>query len=369
MINIEKMKKSVAGLLFFSIASVPAVQACTGSKIQARDGSVVFARTMEFGAEIDSDVVVIPRHYELKATSPYEGKNLVWKSKYAAMGMNAKSLPLIIEGVNEKGLRVGTFYFPGFAGYQQVTPEQAANSVSSVDVGVWLLSNFASIAEAKAGLQSIKVSNAIFKPWGFSLPLHYVISEPDGKSLIVEYMDGKMNLYDDELGVLTNAPEFAWHLTNLRNYVNLKPEDVSENSIPNLPLKDLGLGSGMLGLPGDFTSPSRFVRAALFTATMPPSENGHEAVLELFHLLNNFDVPKGVVVEKMKGETYYDHTQWTSAIDLKKKQLFVHTYEDRNLKMIDLSKFDLNAKTIKVIKLKSATAISDVSSSVVDFTS
>jgi choloylglycine hydrolase len=355
-------------ILLFSFFITLPVLACTGTKIEAQDGTVLFGRTLEFGAPMQSSIILIPRDFQLIANSAFEGKNLTWKSKYAVLGMNAESLPAIVEGVNEKGLRVGLFYFPGYSGYQKVTEDEAQNSLSSYDVGTWILTNFSTIDEAKEAIQKIKVSDAPYKPWGFVLPIHYVISDTNGNSLILEYVNGTLKMYDDTVGVLTNAPEFDWHRTNLNTYANLSPIEIVNSAIPKLNMKSVGLGSGMFGLPGDFTSPSRFVRMAIFTATSLPAADNKEALNTIFHLLNLFDVPKGSSIEEYKGTKYFDHTQWTSVIDLKKQLLYFTTYTSRDIKVIDMSKFDLNAKDIKVIDMGSNTSIEDVSAASKPFT-
>lgn len=358
--NTFKLKYGAISVLLFSLAAQPTL-ACTGTKVEAQDGTVLFGRTLEFGAETQSNVILIPRNYQLTANASSLSNNLSWKTKYAVLGLNAQSLPVIVEGVNEKGLRVGDFYFPGFAGYQKVTPEEAQNSISSYDVGAWLLTNFATIDEVKAALPTIKVSDAQFKAWGYTLPLHYTVSEPNGNSLIIEYEDGKLNFYDDTVGVLTNSPDFKWQKINLNNYVNLTAAEAETGAIPQLNLKELGLGSGMLGLPGDSTPPSRFVRMSFYTATMLPIADSKQAVNEIFHLLNNFDIPMGSSIEKQNGTPFYDHTQWTSAIDLKKHILYFNTYNNRDIKMVDMAKFDLDAKEIKIIDLSGSTHIEDLS--------
>ncbi|MBL7480610.1 linear amide C-N hydrolase [Legionella bononiensis] len=356
----QKLLYGTLGLMLGYCTVQPAL-ACTGTKVEAQDGTVLFGRTLEFGAEMHSNVILIPRNYQLVANASTEQNNLTWKSKYAVLGMNAESLPSIVEGVNEKGLRVGLFYFPGYAGFQTVAPNEVQNSLSSYDVGTWILTNFSSIDEVKAAIQTVKVSNAPFKNWGFVLPLHYIVSDTAGNSLIMEYVGGTLKMYDDTTGVFTNAPEYNWQKTNLNTYANLTPTEVVASEVPKLNLKSFGLGSGMLGLPGDFTSPSRYVRMSLFTATMLPVPDSQLAVSGIFHLLNLFDVPKGSSVEQYKGSNFYDYTQWTSVIDVKKRLLYFTTYNSRNIKMVDMSEFDLDAKDIKVIDVSGDTTIDDVS--------
>ena len=145
---------------------------------------------------------------------------LKWKAKYASVGANGVGLPILIDGVNEAGLAAGLFYFPTTAGYPAYTPADAAKTIAPWQLGSWLLDNFASVDEVKANIGSILVAETVLKQWGFSPPVHAVVRDASGKSLVIEYVGGKLNLYDDALGVITNSPAFDWHMTNLRNYVN-----------------------------------------------------------------------------------------------------------------------------------------------------
>jgi choloylglycine hydrolase len=125
--------------------------------------------------------------------------------------------------------------------------------------------------------------------------------------------------------VITKSPTFDWHMTNLRNYVNFSMTNVPPIKLGTVVLKPFGQGTGMLGMPGDFTPPSRFVRAVAFSQSVLPSKTGHDAIIEAFHILNQFDIPKGSAREHEKdehGNVVADYTLWTSAIDLKAKQYF-----------------------------------------------
>ena len=136
---------------------------------------------------------------------------------------------------------------------------------------------------------------------------------------------------DDPLGVITNSPAFDWHMTNLRNYVNFSMTNVPSVQLGPVKLEPFGQGSGMLGLPGDFTPPSRFVRAVAFSQSVFPSKTGDDAVLEAFHILNQFDIPKGAAREHEKdehGNILADYTAWTAASDLKAKQYYFRTYDN-----------------------------------------
>ena len=334
-----------AGALLLSSAA----DACTGIRLTAADGTVVHARTLEFAVDIHSDVLVSPRGYARMGVTPDGKDGLTWKAKYASVGANGVGLPVIIDGLNEAGLAAGLFYFPTTAGYQPYAPADAARTIAPWQLGSWILDNFASVDEVKANIGSIVVAATVLKQWGFSPPVHAIVHDASGKSITIEYVGGKLNVYDNPLGVITNSPGFDWHMTNLRNYVNFSLDNHPPIQLGSVKLEPFGQGSGMLGLPGDFTPPSRFVRAVAFSQSVLQPKTGDEAVLTAFHVLNNFDIPKGSAREAEKdehGNILADSTLWTAASDLRAKRYYFRTYEDSRIRMVDLTKMDLNAKDI-----------------------
>jgi choloylglycine hydrolase len=345
----RKITAVISAAGFFLASAVECAQACTGIRLIAADGSVIHARTLEFAIDIHSDVIVVPRGYERVGTAPDDKDGLKWKTKYASVGANALGLPIIIDGLNEAELAVGLFYFPTTAGYMPYGPGDAGKSIAPWQLGSWLLDNFASVDEVKANIGAIVVPATVLKQWGFSPPIHAIVHDASGKSIVIEYVGGKLNVYDDPLGVLTNSPGFDWHMTNLRNYVNFSLNNVPPVQLGPVKLEPFGQGSGMLGLPGDFTPPSRFVRAVAFSQSVLRPRTGDDAVLEAFHILNNFDIPKGAAREAEKdshGNILADYTIWTSASDLKAKRFYFRTYQDSQIRMIDLAKMNLDAKKV-----------------------
>lgn len=333
------------------------VEACTGIRVTATDGTVVFARTLEFGLDLDSDVIVVPRGYARVSVTPDGKEGMKWKGKYASAGANGAGLPFIFDGLNEKGLAVGTFYFPTSAGYMPYQPSEASKTVAPWELGSWLLENFASVAEVRDNIGKIVVPAVVFKAWGFVPPVHHVVNDASGKSIVIEYVDGKLNVHDNPLGVMTNSPTFDWMMTNLRNYVNFSFQNAAPVQLDGVKLESFGQGSGMVGLPGDFTPPSRFVRAVAFSqgTGVFPVETGDAAVLRAFKILNNFDIPKGSVREREKdshGNIVADYTLWTSANDLKARRFYIRTYANSQIRSLDLLKHDLNAKDIAHYSIK-----------------
>ncbi len=341
-----------------------ALFACTGIMLKAKDKNVVHGRTLEFAINVETSVAVIPRSYEFKGTSP-TGSGLNYTSKYGAVGVMAFDNPALLDGINEKGLSVGTFYFPGFAGYSRATADNQKISLSPADFPNWLLTQFATIDEIKAAINSVIIVPTVLKGWGDeSPPFHYIVYERDGKSLVIEPVNGKLTYFDNPLGVLTNSPGFEWHMIHLRNHINLTTFEAKPITFNGVTLSSLGMGSGMVGLPGDFTPPSRFVRAAVFAITAIQSETGEQAISQAFHILNQFDIPVGVIREETNGVTYTDFTLLTAVRDPNQLKFYFKTFDDPTVKVVDLKTFDLNATTIKTTSMSGKAQAVDVSASI-----
>ncbi len=331
----------VLAVAFIAAAAAPnGTWACTGITLKAEDGSTVFARTMELGgALVEWGLVVVPRGTSYVGSTPWGGPGLKWTAKYAFTGANTFGLPHVADGVNEAGLATGAFMFAHYAEYQKVTERDAAKTLASFELATWLLSNFATVAEVKEGLSKIKVAAVPFEApgWGGGAPFHWLVVDESGAAVVIEYVGGELNIHDNPVGVITNAPAFDWHLTNLKSYVNLSPQDVPPLELAGLAVPQFGHGSGMHGLPGDFTPPSRFVRAAFLKSSVVPVEQATDAVVQAFHILNQFDIPLGAVRGVgPAGQPIYEQTDWTSAADLSSRRYYIHTVDTRRIHVIDL---------------------------------
>jgi choloylglycine hydrolase len=337
---------------------------CTGFMLTAKDKSFVHGRTLEFGIPVDTSIAIIPRNYEFHATTS-KGAGLTYLSKYGVIGAVAFDNPSILDGMNEKGLSIGTFYFPGFAKYSELTKETEQKSLSPTDFPNWIITQFETVDEIKAAIQNIQIVPTVIKGWGDETPpFHYVVYDKNGKSIVIEPVDGKLIIHDNPFGVLTNSPNFDWHVTNLRNYINLSTFNAKPLEIHGVELKSFGQGSGMVGMPGDFTPPSRFVRAVIYSAMAIPLETSAESVYQAFHILNQFDIPIGAIREESNGKIFTDSTLLTCVRDPKNLKYYFKSYEDQTIKVVDLSKFDLNAKAIRYGKISGNGSAIDITSTI-----
>jgi choloylglycine hydrolase len=334
--------------------------ACTGIRIKPRDGSVICARTLEFGIDLKSNIIIIPRHKEFVGTAPGDKPGLKWTTKYGSVGTNAFGLPMIADGLNEKGLGVGIFYFPGYAKYQTVADSERSQALAPQELPAFLLGTCSTVKAAVEAAKRLKVGEAVFKEFGFVPPVHYVLHDASGECVVLEYVDGQLKIHDNPLGIVTNSPTFDWHVTNLRNYVNMSVLNVPQVELSGLKLSAFGQGSGLLGLPGDFTPPSRFIRAACFSQSALPVSTAHDGVLQAFHILNQFDIPKGSARDSEHGKEVSDYTLWTSVSDLTNLRYHFRTFQDSRIRMVDLKKANLDAKDVMTIPMAGEEVIVDV---------
>jgi choloylglycine hydrolase len=247
--------------------------------------------------------------------------------------------------MNEHGLYVGMYYFPDFASFEPYQKECAAQSMSVGDLMNWILSSFTTVEEVRSNLEEVRVVYVNDESFGGApLPFHWKVADPSGASIIIEITDqGRVRVFDALLGVITNSPSYDWHLTNLRNYLGLRPGPEMSVKIEDRNFTPLGAGSGLRGLPGDYTPPSRFVRAVALTASVKPLESSEEAVFEAFRILDNFNIPIGSSMESEKiPEGVLSATQITTANDLTGRKIYFHTMADRQVRMLDLSKINFS---------------------------
>ncbi|MBY0109850.1 MAG: choloylglycine hydrolase family protein [Candidatus Babeliaceae bacterium] len=333
---------------------------CTGIRLIAENGATVYGRTLEFGRAIESQIIIIPRNYAFSGTAlSGNPEGAQWKSRYAVVGANALGVIGVIDGVNEAGLAGGLFYFPGYAEFQEVSYHHGKNSIASWEMMTWILTNFSTVAEVRASLPTININKAILAQWGTQVPVHAIVHDSAGNSMVIEYVQGQLIMHDNILGVITNSPAFDWHETNLRNYVHLTAYNSESIDLGKLQVTPFGQGSGMLGLPGDFTAPSRFVRAAFLSQYAIKPKNEVEARILLFHILDLFDIPLGTVREKTENGFVYESTQWTAGADLTHKKYFWHTYKNRNLHMVNLTTCDLESPKPLLIPMDTIEIVKD----------
>lgn len=348
------MKLSQPLLALLAAVCFADVSACTGVTVKTSDGTVISTRTLEFAMQLDSNGIYLPRGFKTDIVFEDGKKGASWQQKYAVLGINALGFNMIMEGFNEKGLNVGAFYLPGFAVYDKLTDANASKAIAATFFPTWIAGNFATVAEVKEALKDIVVVDNIAKGQPGTFPLHFRITDASGEQIIVQYVKGGLKIYDNPLGVVTNDPEFSWHLMNLRNYVNLSATNVPDLKIDGQKFAPLGQGAGMHGLPGDYSPPSRYIRSVAIQSSALPVKTADEGVNLSWHIINNTDIPLGTTRDiDPNGKPYLNYTQWTNVSDLKNLKLYFKTYNNQDVRMIDMKKINLDSKDVKIFKMDS----------------
>ena len=327
---------------------------CTDFLIN-QNGNVMNGRSMEFAEDMHSQLMIKARGEKNASTAPGNKPGMTWTNRYGYVALNAFQMDIVTDGLNEEGLSIGDLWLPG-SRYQDVSNSPTNQILLLNDFPAWILGNFKNVDEVKVGVQSVKVWGAVEAQIGIMPPLHFSIHDANGKSLVIEFIDGQMEVKDNPVHVLTNAPNFDWHLDNLSNYVSLTNQDP-----PTIFRGQAVNGSGLLGIPGNWTPPARFVRAVMMTRFAKPAKDAAEAMNLAWHILNVVDIPHGIMQSKVKGKVVSDYTQWAVVKDLKNKVLYYRTYENLNIRSFDLKKVDWAKLTqMKKIPIQSAHSISEV---------
>lgn len=337
----------VAALAMLPVARTTA---CTGITLRTLGGDMVVARTIEWGgSDLKSRYVVVPRGYKQRSYVPGGTKDgMEMTARYGYVGLAVEQEEFVAEGLNEEGLSAGLFYFPDYGGYEEYKAGDKAATVSDLQLVPWLLGTCRTVDEAMAAVERAHV--VAVDPRASTA--HWRIADASGRQVVLEITGGKAHFFENRLGVLTNSPGFEWHLTNLNNYINLYPGGAEKKDMNGVRLAAFGAGSGFLGLPGDVTPPSRFVRAALYQTTAPQPATAERAVRQCFQILNNFDIPVGI--EFAEGKVPADipsATQWTSATDIAGRRIYYRTMRDSAIRCIDLRTIDFDGVEYRSVPL------------------
>lgn len=293
-----------------------------------------FGRNLDLDHAYHETVTVTPRNYPFHFRRA--GK---MDSHYAMIGMAhvADGYPLYYDAVNEKGLAAAGLYFPLSAVYR---PEQPGrDNISPFELIPWLLGRCGSLREARELLCRLNPVNLPFNSRLPLFPLHWMIAGPDG-AIAVEPAEEGIKVYDDPAGVLTNEPPFPCQMFHLASHMQLTREQPRGSFADGLGLKPYCLGLGAMGLPGDLSSASRFVRAAFTRFHAVPGQSEKEAVSQFFHILGSVAQTKGCV----RTENGFEATVYSCCCNRETGVYYYTTYENSRITAVDMRREDLDGK-------------------------
>lgn len=301
-------------------------------------GDFYFGRNMDLEGSFGEKIVITPRNFPF----PFRhGKTL--ESHYAMIGMASirSGYPLYAEGANEKGLCITGLSFSDNAFYPDETDKSCYN-IATFELIPWILGTCATAEEAREKLKKTRIVSTAFEE---SLPpaqLHWHIADRKC-SLVLEVMQDGMHLYENPTGVLTNNPPFPFHLANLNCYLNLTNAFPRNRFDSDLPLRALGVGFGSIGLPGDSTSVSRFVRTVFYKNHSLPAENEEEAVSQFFHIMDGVSMIRGAQLGFHGAPC---QTTYTCCFNATKGIFYYKTYENSRITAVNLAAHSLDAKKL-----------------------
>ncbi len=308
---------------------------CTAINYKTKD--MYFGRTLDYEFSYGEKITIVPRNYNFNFK--YQGNN---NNHYAIIGMAHvdNNYPLFYEASNEMGLGIAGLNFVGNAKYNEY--KEGSINIPQYEFISYILSNYKNIEEVKEALKNINITNDQYSKFPVAY-LHWIISDTNS-SITVESIDKGLMVYDNPVGVLANNPNFPIQLFNLNNYRNLSTKDPINSFNNQIELNRYSRGMGGIGLPGDLSSMSRFVRATFSKLNSKSNEDEISSVNQFFHILNNVSQIRGLC----EVNDSYEITIYTSCINLNKGIYYYTTYNNHQINKIDINKVDLDSNDLYI---------------------
>ncbi|BDZ32175.1 choloylglycine hydrolase family protein [Lactiplantibacillus sp. WILCCON 0030] len=312
---------------------------CTSLTYQTSGGDQFLARTMDFGFELGGRPVVIPRQHHFTSVTNATGFDAPYS--FAGTGRDLNGY-ILVDGVNEYGVSAAALYFAGQAHYA-AEPVEGQINLAPHEVVMWILGNVKSTAELSQRLADLTITESAAPLLNIVVPLHWIISDRQGETFVLEQEADGMHYMKNPVGVMTNSPDFDWHLKNLSNYVELQPmPHTASRQYGDLTVNAFGPGTGALGMPGDYTSPSRFIRTVFNREHTETVDTDAAAVNTLSHMLNSVEIPKGV---KVKADGSDDYTQYRAYMSMNEPAFYMQPYNDQTITRVALTEAVMTADT------------------------
>lgn len=308
---------------------------CTAATYKTKD--FYFGRTLDYESSYGEEIVVMPRNFRLDFLNMG-----VYENHYAVIGTAhiAQDYPLFYDAVNEKGLAMAGLNFVGNAYYGKNI--DGRDNVAQYEFIPWILSRCSSTAEAKDLISKINITDTPFNEHMPAGQLHWIIADRE-QTITVESVRDGIKVYDNPAGVLTNNPPFNEQMFRLNDYMHLSPKQPQNSFSSKLDLKTYSRGMGAIGLPGDLSSQSRFVRAAFVRANSVSGSSETESVSQFFHILGSVDQQRGCCDV---GEGRYEITIYTSCCNADKGIYYYNTYNNHQISAVDMHKEDLDGSRL-----------------------
>ncbi len=321
---------------------------CTSIFTQTKDNKHLLARTMDYSFPLDFNVVYLPREYDWKSAAD----NAEHQAKYGVLGAG-RSLGtsyFLADGVNEHGLAIAELYLPQKAVYQKELEDDKIN-LAPHEFITWALGQFKSISDLKKSLPKVNLFNVAAPLIDTITPLHWIVTDITGNCMVIEPTQKMLHLKENPVGVMTNTPLLEWHIENLSNYLNVRPKQYEPEKFGEYTSHAFSQGTGTLGLPGGYTPPERFVRAAFFKEHIDQAQSELEAVTNATKILSTVQIPKGIVVTTDGKE---DYSQYTGMMCNESKTYYYTDYHNTRISKIEMTEELLTTTLPKVFVIDKA---------------
>ncbi|HEX5351708.1 MAG TPA: choloylglycine hydrolase [Trichococcus sp.] len=310
-----------------------------------------FGRNLDLDVSFNEQVTITPRQFELQFRNEE-----AFKTHLAMIGMASvvDDYPLYYDAMNEKGLCMAGLNFPGNACY--LSRKEGMKNITPFEFIPFILGSCSSVEEAVDVLKSTILINETFNDFLPLAPLHWIISDQK-RSIVVEPMPLGLKVFDNPVGVLTNNPTFDYHLTNLNNFLNLTSSPPINRFSGKMDLSASSIGMGSIGLPGDLSSPSRFVRAAFTKANATEETDEGLEVAQFFHILDSVAFTKGCAINEASKE---ELTIYSACMNTQKGIYYYKTYANNQLNAVYLKRADLDGSILKTYELITSQQIREI---------
>lgn len=295
---------------------------CTAIALQSQQGETFFGRNMDFSHEIEPHLYVVPKNYEWN--NVFNSRKINDSYCFIGIGQELNGLLAFFDGVNERGFAAAALYFAGYSKYDTQPDPQSAEQIVSFDFLHYMLGSCGSIKDLSALLKNISIIGMEDPVTQTVAPLHWIAADRSGECVVIEMTEKGKEIIENPIGVMSNSPDFHWHMTNLRNYMETTPWQTDEAYWGNVRLTPFGQAGGTQPLPGGYTSPERFVRTAYLKSHIPAPKNRREAIVSCFHIMESVSIPKGAVITNQNA---YDYTKYTAFINTNTCEYFFKTYD------------------------------------------
>ena len=317
---------------------------CSSLSWQTKDGKHILGRTCDMFLLPNSGPTFMPRNQEFVANN--RGDTFKTKYAYAGFSMSVTDTPIFVDGINEHGLMGCLLYYPRFAHYGNYADNKF--NLNPIYFMTYMLGCFTDIGELLNNLDGINFVNE--KVAGGDAPVHFIISDRSGETIIIEPDEQGLSIHRNTIGVMTNSPNYDWHIQNLRNYIGMQTMARPDQQLGNLTLQPFGEGTGLIGLPGDYTPPSRFVRLAYIKHLLDQPADEMSVLSMMHNVLASVTIPMGLHKNAQGG---VEGTLYTSVMCSESLTYYISTKDNHRISAIRLNEM-VNNSDIKHVAMSNS---------------